>query len=95
MEIDYSGKTVVITGGTAGIGLEAAKLFCKNGANVVICGRDTSKIESALREIKQFGDHAIGVSCDVTSRTQMFALADKAVEAFVHQRTQIAVSFVT
>jgi NAD(P)-dependent dehydrogenase (short-subunit alcohol dehydrogenase family) len=82
MNIDYSGKTVVITGGSAGIGLEAAKLFCKSGANVAICGRDASKVESALSEIKQFSGSAIGASCDVTSRAQVFALADKAAETF-------------
>jgi len=82
MKIDYSGKTVVITGGTAGIGLETAKAFCENGANVVICGRDVSKIEAAVSRLKQSGDPVAGFPCDATSRAQLFDLADKAAEAY-------------
>ena len=82
MKVDYSGKTVVITGGSAGIGLEAAKLFGKSGANVAICGRNASRLETALNELKQWGIDAIGVRCDVADRAQVFALADEAVQNF-------------
>ena len=82
MKIDFTGKTVVVTGGSAGIGLAAAKLFCENGANVAICGRDTAKLEASVNELKKAGGSVIGVPCDVTSRAQLFALADKTVEAF-------------
>ena len=82
MEFNFSGKTVVITGGTAGIGLATAKMFCKYGANVVICGRDPKKLESAVSNIKNAGGTIVGAICDATSRDQQFALADKAVEEF-------------
>ena len=82
MELSFSGKTVVITGGTLGIGLEAAKLFGKSGANVAICGRNADRLKTALSTLTQSGVHAIGVICDVTSRAQVFSLADKTAEAF-------------
>jgi NAD(P)-dependent dehydrogenase (short-subunit alcohol dehydrogenase family) len=81
MKLDFTGKTVVVTGGTAGIGLAAARMFCANGANVVVCGRDEAKLASALLTLKQSGS-AAGFPCDVTRRAQVLALADKAAETF-------------
>jgi uncharacterized oxidoreductase len=42
-------KTILITGGTAGIGLEAAKQFLASGAKVIITGRDQSKLDKAKK----------------------------------------------
>jgi uncharacterized oxidoreductase len=43
------GKTVLITGGAAGIGLEAAKQFLANGARVIITGRNQEKLDAAQK----------------------------------------------
>ncbi|NII29093.1 SDR family NAD(P)-dependent oxidoreductase [Pseudoflavitalea sp. X16] len=45
--MEIQGKTILITGGTAGIGLEAAKQFLANSAKVIITGRDQSKLDKA------------------------------------------------
>lgn len=45
--MQLKGKTVLITGGTAGIGLEAAKQFLANGAKVIITGRNQAKLDEA------------------------------------------------
>jgi NAD(P)-dependent dehydrogenase (short-subunit alcohol dehydrogenase family) len=45
------GKSIVIIGGTTGIGLSAAKAFVKNGANVVLVGRNSESGNLAIAEI--------------------------------------------
>ena len=50
------GKKIVITGVSRGIGYETAKLFLKEGAQVIGSGRDKSRLESAVQELKKFGE---------------------------------------
>jgi NAD(P)-dependent dehydrogenase (short-subunit alcohol dehydrogenase family) len=57
------GKVAVITGGTTGIGLAAAKLFVAEGAHVFITGRRQKELDDAVREI---GANVTGVPGDVT-----------------------------
>ena len=52
----YKGKTVVITGGTSGIGLATAKPIVGEGARVMVTGRTAATIESAQAEL---GENAI------------------------------------
>jgi len=47
--MNIEGKTILITGGTSGIGLESAKQFLAEGANVIITGRNQAKLEEAKR----------------------------------------------
>jgi NAD(P)-dependent dehydrogenase (short-subunit alcohol dehydrogenase family) len=57
------GKTAVITGGTAGIGLATAKRFVEEGAYVFITGRRQAELEAAVKEL---GDNVTGVQGDVS-----------------------------
>jgi NAD(P)-dependent dehydrogenase (short-subunit alcohol dehydrogenase family) len=58
------GKVAVITGGTAGIGLAAARLFAAEGAYVFITGRRQQELDDAVKEI---GDNVCGVQGDVAN----------------------------
>ena len=75
----FKGKTALITGGTAGIGLATAKLFINEGARVIVTGRAAATIESAQAEL---GENAIVVRSDATSFTDMDALVAKVKETF-------------
>ena len=48
---DYKGKKILITGGTSGIGLEAAKILATKNANIVLLARNLSKAESTKQEL--------------------------------------------
>src|SRR6202040_1401139 len=56
------GKVAVITGGSTGIGLAAAKLFVKEGANVFITGRRQRELDEAVKAI---GGNVTGIQGDV------------------------------
>ena len=45
------GQTVVLIGGSAGIGLETARLARREGADVVLAGRDPARLERAARDV--------------------------------------------
>ena len=75
----YKGKTVLITGGTTGIGFATAKLFVEEGARVMVTGRTQKTIEEAQTEL---GENAIALYSDATSLPDMDALAEKVKETF-------------
>ena len=57
-------RTVVITGGTSGIGLETAKYLTKENYNIAVIGRKESKIQYAVEII---GNKSRGYHCDVST----------------------------
>ena len=84
MSTDLSGRTIVITGGTSGVGLATAKRFLQEGANVAICGRDKDRLKTAMAGIENlFGDeHLLGVNCNVLDKQQVKMFAESVVEKF-------------
>ena len=60
-----NGKTVIVTGGGSGIGKAMATKFAKEGANVVITGRDANRLKNAKEEIEQFHGQILDFQMDV------------------------------
>jgi NAD(P)-dependent dehydrogenase (short-subunit alcohol dehydrogenase family) len=56
MDLQISGKTALVTGSTAGIGLAIAKRLAQEGAVVTICGRNAEKLEAARAEVAALGE---------------------------------------
>lgn len=59
-EKSLAGKNLVIIGGTTGMGLSAAKIFIKNGANVIIVGRNEESATDALRVLGEQAEAFVG-----------------------------------
>lgn len=51
MDLQLDGKTALVTGSTAGIGLEIARRLAAEGADVVICGRNQAKLDAAAEDV--------------------------------------------
>ncbi|HEV2860875.1 MAG TPA: SDR family NAD(P)-dependent oxidoreductase [Pyrinomonadaceae bacterium] len=68
---DLRGKTVLITGGSRGLGLVLAREFAAEGARVAICARDPGELERARDDLRRRGAEVVAVPCDVTERSQV------------------------
>ncbi len=68
--MNTTNNTILITGGTAGIGLEAAKLFSRSGNKVIITGRDQQRLDHALALLPGVR----GIISDVSKQADMEAL---------------------
>ena len=77
--MELSGKTVVITGASRGIGAACGPIFAQAGANVVLVSRGAEAIEALAAEI---GDQALAAPCDVSDYQQVEAMVSAAVERF-------------
>lgn len=74
----FKGKTVIITGGTSGIGLAAARQFASEGAHVVITGRSPQKGQAALQSLAaNFSSFVEYITCDVKSTQKCTQLVEQ------------------
>ena len=76
-------KTLLITGSTAGIGLETAKLLAADGHTVLLHGRSAAKVEAAKAELKGLpvADRAQGFVADLSDLRDVRRLAREVAEA--------------
>ena len=67
MKLDFTGKVVLITGGTSGIGLAAARMFLAAGASVAVMGRNFEKGQAAVQKLATVGTSPLFLCGDVTN----------------------------
>ena len=67
-QYDFKDKTVLITGGSRGLGLVMAREFANEGARLAICARDEEELQQARLDLEKFGVDVLTVPCDVTNR---------------------------
>ena len=77
--MDLSGKTVVVTGASRGIGASAARVFADAGANVALMARSAAPLEALAAEI---GARALALPCDVADFEAVEAALAKAKSQF-------------
>ena len=82
MAVSLQNKVVIITGASSGFGADAARLFAREGAKVVLAARRLPRLEALADEIRRSGGEALPLVCDVTDRQQIRALVTATLEAY-------------
>lgn len=70
-------KTVVVTGGTAGIGRATVREFARHGCNVAVLARGQDGLDGARRDIEELGGKALAIPTDVSDWKAVEAAADQ------------------
>ena len=79
MDLELAGKSVLITGGTDGLGLALARQLAAEGASVAVCGRDRDRLRAAEASVRDAGGDVLAVRADVSSADDLEAFVDAAV----------------
>ena len=85
-DVDITGRVVVVTGASMGIGEALARLFAARGCNVVLSSRDAARAEAARQRIG-LSERTLALSCDVRNREEI----DKVVSLTLHHFGRIDV----
>lgn len=76
-------ETVIVTGGTRGIGRAIVDRFAAEGANLVVSSRSEDDVTTVADELRtEYDVDAVGVPCDVTNADEIEAMVDATLERF-------------
>jgi short-subunit dehydrogenase len=84
--MELSGKVVVVTGASMGIGEAIAKIFADQGASIVMLSRDAGRVEAARARVAH-GERTLAMACDVRHREDI----DRAIGLTLHHLQRIDV----
>ena len=79
---DFHGRSVVVTGGSRGLGLAIARRFAAEGAKLTIFARDRDEVERAAVDLRGRGAEVEAFTADVTDEADARRAIDRAVERF-------------
>ena len=81
MDLGIEGKVALVTGGSRGLGRQAALALAGEGVNVAICGRTRETLDRAVEEFRSLGVSSVGVVADVSDTSAAGPLHDRVVES--------------
>ena len=82
--MSFTGKTIIVTGATSGIGREAAEEFGREGGSVVLVGRQESALAESAAAVRAAGGQAATCSADLTADEAPARIVETALKAFGH-----------
>lgn len=81
MDLELDGRTIIVTGGTDGLGLALAERLLREGANVAVCGRDQTRLDNTAHALGALGP-LLALRADVTVPDDLRRLVDTATTRF-------------
>ena len=85
--IDFDCKVVVIAGASRGLGLELARAFADEGANLVLLARDQHNLAQSARELERLGIQVTPMVCDISDQRQV----RQTIASIIHEKGKIDV----
>jgi NAD(P)-dependent dehydrogenase (short-subunit alcohol dehydrogenase family) len=82
MDLQLTQRTVLVTGGSSGVGLATVATLLAEGANVVTCARRVDVLDNALADIGARSDRVLAAACDVRNTAEVGSLVEAAVHRF-------------
>lgn len=89
---EFAGKSVIVTGGSRGLGLVLARKLVAAGAKLTICARTEDDLLIAANELRSLGGQVLAKGCDVRDQNAVQAVVDETAELFggVHALFNVA-----
>lgn len=75
-------KVAIVTGSTSGMGRATAILFAREGAKVVVTGRNEERAKEVVNQIKAEGNEAVYITADMTKVEDVKKIFDKTMEVY-------------
>lgn len=80
---NLTGQVAVVTGASAGLGLQMARAFASQGANLVLLARRKTLLEQNAKDISaEFGVEVLPIECDITKTEQVINAVERTMERF-------------
>lgn len=79
---DFTGKVVLVTGGSRGLGLAMVRAFAERGADVIIASRKLESCEQAAAQVRALGRKALAITCHAGRWADIENLVEQSYAAF-------------
>ena len=81
-DFSFAGKSILITGGSRGLGLTIARQIAAEGGRLALLARDEDELKRACAELRELGGEAIGVPCDLLDRGQSLGAIETVIDRY-------------
>jgi short-subunit dehydrogenase len=88
--IRFRNRSILITGGSRGLGLLLAREFASEGAHLTLLARHERELEQAAAELRRYGTRVLTIPCDVTKQDEVEQAVRQAVQ--VHGRLDVLIN---